>query len=154
MKEFVLTQPYSTVEEMLNSGEVAVYKEELQQGNIEKYAIVSRIGNRYDLNGKKIENYADNPFIAKEDVIVFTCDEITNEDVIEEASITVEKILEEEDMKYCEIEMFIDKEIEKAVAEIKEKHAQEIAVLKEKHAEELANAKYEAKAELIAKLNA
>ena len=57
-------------------------------------------------------------------------------------------------MKYCEIEMFIDKEIEKAVAEIKEKHAQEIAVLKEKHAEELANAKYEAKAELIAKLNA
>ena len=31
---------------------------------------MSRIGNRYDLNGNKIENYANNPFIAKEDAIV------------------------------------------------------------------------------------
>ena len=70
MKEFVLTQPYSTVEEMVNSGEVAVYKEELQQGNIEKYAIVSRIGNRYDLNGKKIEDFVKNPYLKKKQDVV------------------------------------------------------------------------------------
>ena len=58
MKEFILTQPYTTIEEMVNSGELSVYKEELQQGNIEKYAIVSRIGNRYDIEGKKIELHA------------------------------------------------------------------------------------------------
>lgn len=149
MKEFVLTQPYSTVEEMLNSGEVAVYKEELQQGNIEKYAIVSRIGNRYDLNGKKIEDFVKNPYLKKKQDVV----ENVKIEIAETLSVEEEK-MEVKTMKYCEIEMFIDKEIEKAVAEIKEKHAQEIAVLKEKHAEELANAKYEAKAELIAKLNA
>lgn len=149
MKEFVLTQPYSTVEEMVNSGEVAVYKEELQQGNIEKYAIVSRIGNRYDLNGKKIEDFVKNPYLKKKQDVV----ENVKIEIAETLSVEEEK-MEVKTMKYCEIEMFIDKEIEKAVAEIKEKHAQEIAVLKEKHAEELANAKYEAKAELIAKLNA
>ena len=153
MKEFVLTQPYSTVEEMVNSGEVAVYKEELQQGNIEKYAIVSRIGNRYDLQGNKIENYVDNPFIEKEDVIVFTCDEITKEDVIEKADKTIEKILEEEYMKYIEIERLIDAEIEKAVAEVNEKYEKEIISLKEAHENELASAKEKVKAELLAKLN-
>ena len=149
MKEFILTQPYNSIEEMLNSGEVAVYKEELQQGNIEKYAIVSRIGNRYDLNGKKIEDFVKNPYLKKKQDVV----ENVKIEIAETLSVEEEK-MEVKTMKYCEIEMFIDKEIEKAVAEIKEKHAQEIAVLKEKHAEELANAKYEAKAELIAKLNA
>ena len=68
MKEFVLTQSYATIDEMLHSGEVEVYKEELQQGNIEKYAIVSRIGNRYDLNGIKIDGFVDNPFSKKKEV--------------------------------------------------------------------------------------
>ena len=102
MKEFILTQPYGSLEEMLNSAEVAVYREELQQCNIEKYAIVSRIGNRYDLSGKKIEDLADNPFFHKEEMVV---EEI--------ASTTEEKVTEERSMKYCEIEMLIDKEIEK-----------------------------------------
>ena len=152
MKEFVLTQPYSTVEEMLNSGEVAVYKEELQQGNIEKYAIVSRIGNRYDLQGNKIEDFVDNPFLVKENIPVSYC-EITNEDVVEEADTTIEEILGEKTMKYVEIENLIDAEVEEAVAKVETKFKKEIITLKEQHAQELANAKEEAKAELLAKLN-
>ena len=149
MKEFILTQPYNTLEEMLNSGEVAVYKEELEQGDIEKYAIVSRIGNRYDLNGKKIEDFVKNPYLKKKQDVV----ENVKIETAETLSVEEQKT-EVKTMKYCEIEMFIDKEIEKAVAEVEEKHAQEIAVLKEAHAQELANAKYEVKAELLAKLNA
>lgn len=153
MKEFVLTQPYNSLEEMLNSGEVDVYRAELETGNIEKYAIVSRIGNRYDLNGNKIEDFVDNPFLVKEDIPVSYC-EIANEDVVEEAGITVEEMLEDKDMKYFEIEALIDKEVENAVAVAKAQHEQEIAQLKEEHAQELANAKAEVKAELLAKLNA
>jgi hypothetical protein len=152
MKEFVLTQPYASLEEMLNSAEVAIYKEELEQGFIEKYAIVSRIGNRYDLNGNKIEDFVDNPFLVKEDIPVSYC-EITKEDVIEDAGVTVEEFLGGKTMKYCEIEVLIDNEIDKAVSLVKLEHEQEIAKLKEEHAQELAKAKEEAKAELIAKLN-
>lgn len=153
MKEFVLTQPYGSLYEMLNSGEVAVYKEELQQGNIEKYAIVSRIGNRYDVSGKKIEDFAINPYyknLQKDDVFVF--DEIRREDVIE--SVEKNKIMEGTVVKYFEIEKLIDAEIEKAVLEVNEKYEKELAYLKEKHAQELANAKEQVKAELLAKLNA
>ena len=153
MKEFVLTQPYGSVEEMLNSAEVGIYKEELQQGNIEKYAIVSRIGNRYDLDGNKIEDFVDNPFFAKEDMPVFSCDKITNEDIIEEAGITIDEFLGGKTMKYFEIEKLIDAEVEKAITEVKEKYEKEIKELKNTHENELANAKAQAKAELLAKLN-
>ena len=149
MKEFVLTQPYASLDEMLNSAEVAVYKEELQQGNIEKYAIVSRIGNRYDLNGKKIEGFAENPYLKKKQDVV--------EDVkIETAEILSvnEKKTEEDNMKYFEIEALIDKEIEKAVEEVNAKYEKELAELKATHEQELATAKAEVKAELLAKLNA
>ena len=149
MKEFVLTQPYSTVEEMVNSGEVAVYKEELQQGNIEKYAIVSRIGNRYDLNGKKIEDFVKNPYLKKKQDVV----ENVKIEIAETLSVEEEKT-EVKTMKYLEIEALIDKEIEKAVAEVNAKYEQELSALKEKHAQELATAKAEVKAELIAKLTA
>lgn len=144
MKEFNLTQPYATLEEMMNSAEVAIYKEELQQGNIEQYAIVSRIGNRYDLNGNKVEDFAPNPFCHKEEVV----------EVEAPTEIKEEKETEETSMKYLEIEALIDKEIEKAVAEVNAKYEQELSALKEKHAQELATAKAEVKAELIAKLNA
>lgn len=142
MKEFVLTQPYGNLEEMLNSGEVAVYKEELQQGNIEKYAIVSRIGNRYDLDGNKIEDYVVNPYCNNN--------------------------VEVKEMKYTEIEALIDKEVEKAVAKekalheeavatLKAKHNTEIEELKQQHANNLAELKNEikavVKAEILAKLN-
>lgn len=152
MKEFILTQPYGNLEEMLNSAEVGIYKEELQQGNIEKYAIVSRIGNRYDLQGNKIADFVDNPFLVKEDIPVSYC-EITNEDVVEEADTTIEEILGEKTMKYVEIENLIDAEVEEAVAKVETKFKKEIITLKEQHAQELANAKEEAKAELLAKLN-
>lgn len=152
MKEFILTQPYANLEEMLNSAEVTIYKEELQQSNIEKYAIVSRIGNRYDLDGNKIEDFVDNPFIVKqEDVPVSYC-EVTKEDVIEEASITVEKMLEDETMKYAEVEKVIDNEIKKAVDNVKNEYKQVIAGMKEAHAVEIEKVKEEVKAELIAKL--
>lgn len=155
MKEFVLTQSYATIDEMLHSGEVEVYKEELQQGNIEKYAIVSRIGNRYDLNGIKIDGFVDNPFRNKKEI------EKKDFDAVEEIE---EKILEEINMKYLEIETFIDNEIAKAIEEtrltfekkiedLKEQHNAEIEKLKEAHALELAQVKYDIKAELIAKLN-
>lgn len=138
MKEFVLTQPYASLDEMINSAEVAVYKEELQQGDIEEYAIVSRIGNRYDLDGNKIEGFATNPFCK-----------------VAEASTEIkeEKVTEETGMKYIEIEKLIDAEIEKAVAEVNEKYEKELFALKEKHAQELATAKETVKAELLAKLN-
>ena len=168
MKEFILTQPYSNLEEMLNSAEVGIYKEELLQGNIEKYAIVSRIGNRYDLNGNKIEDFVDNPFLVKqEDAPVSYCESI-NEDVVEEKGITAEKKLEGEVMKYPEVEAFIDEVVAKQIegvkisykeeiAKIKAQHEQEVAELKRFHEDELAtakaNAKAEAKAELLAKLN-
>lgn len=152
MKEFVLTQPYANLEEMLNSAEVGIYKEELQQGNIEKYAIVSRIGNRYDLQGNKIEDFVDNPFLVKENIPVSYC-EITNEDVVEEAGITVEEILEGKTMKYFEIEKLIDAEIEKAVADVKLQHEQDIAELKASHEIELMNIKAEVKAEILKKIN-
>lgn len=145
MKEFNLTQPYATLEEMMNSAEVAIYKEELQQGSIEKYAIVSRIGNRYDLNGNKVEDFAINPFCChKEEKVV----------EVEAPTEIEEKVMEETSMKYLEIEALIDKEIEKAVAEVNAKYEQELSALKEKHAQELATAKAEVKAELLAKLNA
>lgn len=157
MKEFILTQPYGSLEEMINSGEVDVYRAELETGNIEKYAIVSRIGNRYDLNGNKIEEFADNPFFVKEDIPAFVCEKITNEDVVEEAGITIEEFIGGKTMKYFEIEKLIDAEVEKAVAECNAKHEQEVAELKRVHEDELAtakaNAKAEAKEELLAKLN-
>lgn len=132
MKEFVLTQPYANVEEMINSAEVAIYKEELQQGDIEKYAIVSRIGNRYDLSGNKIEDFINNPFYTE---------------------IKEEPLSGGKDMKYFEIETLIDVEVANAVAALKSKHEKEIEVLKETHEKEIAVAKEQARAELIAKLN-
>lgn len=136
MKEFILTQSYSTIEEMLNSGEVAVYKDELKQGNIDEYAIVSRVGNRYDLQGNKIANHAKNPFL----IVVETVEE-------------EKEIMEENKMKYVEIETLIDNEIEKAVAEVNARHEKELAELKEKYTVELENAKAAVKAEIIAKIN-
>lgn len=147
MKEFVLTQPYASVEEMLNSAEVGIYKEELEQSGVEKYAIVSRIGNRYDLQGNKIEGFADNPFGVAFVTLPF-----------------IEEKTEENNMKYFEIEMLIDKEIEKAIEEakvahkkqldeLKAQHQVEIANLKAKHIEEMAEIKANVKAELIARLN-
>lgn len=145
MKEFVLTQPYATIEEMLSSGEVAVYKEELEQGNIKKYAIVSRIGNRYDLCGNKIENFVDNPFYNTQHL------DRSEEDI-------EEKNAEEKNMKYLEIEEMIDDEIqsaiESALADAEVKHEQEICKLEEAHAIELAKVRESVKVELLAKLNA
>lgn len=158
MKEFVLTQPYASLDEMLNSAEVGIYAEELKEGNIEKYAIVSRIGNRYNLKGEKIEGFVENPFIQK-----------SQENVIEETDYNVKEetieIMEEKTMKYPEIERVIDETVakqvegvklvyEEEIAKIKAQHEQEVAELKSTHEIELANAKAEAKAELIAKLNA
>ena len=151
MKEFVLTQPYGSMEEMLNSVEVAIYKEELEQFPIEKYAIVSRIGNRYDLDGNKIEDFAFNPFINKVVVVPLPfVEQSTNEEisVVEEI-----KIMEEEEMKYPEIEQIVDKVVAEQVEGVKAVYEEKIAVLKEEHAKEIVNAKAEAKAELIAKLN-
>lgn len=169
MKEFILTQPYGSLEEMLNSAEVAVYREELQQCNIEKYAIVSRIGNRYDLNGNKIEGFVDNPFFIKEEKCA-CCNELEcicdNEKIVNEGNFE-EKNREGTNMKYPEIEAFVDEVVsrqiegvklayEEEIAKIKAQHEQEIAELKEFHESELAtakaNAKTEAKEELLAKL--
>lgn len=131
MKEYILTQPYSNMEEMLNSAEVGIYKEELSNCTDEEYAIISRIGNRYDIFGNKIENYALNPFITKEYKK-------------EETEIT---------MKYAEIETLIDNEISKAVAEVKNMYEQEIAKINEHHNEEMALVKENIKAEIIEMLN-
>lgn len=126
MKEYVLTQSYPTINDMIESGEVKVYIDELKYGDIDKYAIVSRIGNRYNINGEKIVDFVQNPFFAEE--------------------AKKENIKEVTDMKYSEIETLIDNEIAKAVeAAIIEKD-NEIAEIK-------AAAKEQAKAELIAKLN-
>lgn len=158
MKEFILTQSYGSIEEMLNSVEVAIYKEELQQGNIEKYAVVSRVGNRYDIDGNKIEDFVDNPFVG-------TVEKAPLPYVVE----AVEEKMEEKEMKYPEVEAFIDGVVEKQIEDVKRayeeeitrlkvEHAQEIAELKRVHEDELAtakeNAKAEAREELLAKLNA
>ena len=130
MKEFILTQPYNSIEEMVNSGEMAVYVDELKQHSISKYAIVSRIGNRYDIHGNRIEGFIDNPF-----------------------GVNVEELKTEGiSMKYLEIEALIDAEVEKATAELKVKHEQEIESLKQVHELELANVKSQVKAEILAKL--
>lgn len=151
MKEFILTQSYATIEDMLNSGEVAVYIEELQQCNIDFYAIVSRIGNRYNIRGEKIIGYEQNPYSLVNAQEVTTEVEVVVEN--ETTEIVKEKKEEETDMKYVEIEALINAEIEKAVAEVKSAYEQEIATLKEQHEKELAEVKEQAKAELIAKLN-
>ena len=139
MKEFALTQPYATTDEMINSAEVGVYKEELRCSNEEDYAIVSRIGNRYDLFGNKIERFAKNPFMA-------TTEKLS----------AVQEIQKEEQpiMKYAEIETLIDNEVAKAVAEVKVVYEQQIINLKAQHDAEIANVKENVKAELIARLNA
>lgn len=139
MKELKLTQSYSTIDEMLKSEEVEAFVSELEKGEIAEYAIVSRIGNRYDLDGKKIAQYAFNPYFSAAD----------------ETSVTVEenKKQGENTMKYAEIETLINNEIAKAVAEVTEKYEKQFTELKEQHAQELANTKYEIRAELLAKLN-
>lgn len=139
MKEFILKQSYASIDEMLQSEELKEFVNELKQGDVDEYAIVSRIGNRYDLDGKKIAKYADNPYFA----------------TTEKIAVVVEGNKEqgENSMKYTEIETLIDNEIAKVVSEITARHDQELAELKEKHAQELANAKYEVRAELLAKLN-
>lgn len=151
MKEFILTQSYATIEDMVNSGEVAVYREELQQGNIEFYAIVSRIGNRYDICGNKISGYVQNPYLLINVPVEETIQQDAVQNVTKPAEVVEieEKKEEETDMKYAEIEALIDAEIEK----VKATYEQEIAILKEQHEKELADAKEQAKAELIAKLN-
>ena len=164
MKEFILTQSYGSIEEMLNSVEVAIYKEELQQGSIEKYAVVSRVGNKYDIDGHKIEDFVDNPFFAKEE----KCTCYNELECICDNEGNFEEKMEEKEMKYPEIEAFVDGVVEKQVegvkrayeekiAKFKAQHEQEIAELKELHESELAtakaNAKAEAKEELLAKLN-
>ena len=152
MKEFVLTQSYATIEDMLNSGEVAVYKEELMQGDIDFYAIVSRIGNRYDIYGNKIEGYVQNPYLLCQ---MSVCEHQEEAQNVVEPIIEIEHKKEEEiDIKYANIENLIDAEIENAVAQVKIAHEQKIATLKEQHEKELAEVKEQAKAELIAKLNA
>lgn len=139
MKELKLTQSYSTIDEMLKSEEVKEFIQNLKKSDISEYAIVSRIGNHYDLDGKKIAKYAPNPYFS----------------VAEVSSVTVEenKKQGENTMKYAEIETLINNEIAKAVAEVTEKYEKQFTELKEQHAQELANTKYEIRAELIAKLN-
>lgn len=140
MKEFRLTQSYATIKDMLNSEEVNNIKIELQENlNIAEYAIVSRIGNHYDLSGNKIAQYAHNPYFS----------------TVEETSVVVEenKKQGETEMKYAEIEALIDNEIAKAVEEVNARHEQELAELKEKYTAELENAKEAVKAEIIAKIN-
>lgn len=136
MKEFILTQSYATIEEMINSDEIAIYKEELKQSKINAYAIVSRIGNRYDFEGNKIDNFVFNPYYKEQET-----------EVIEEISTTEEinEKMEETSMKYAEIEVLIDKEVENAIAELNAQHEQELERVRNE-------AKQEAKAEIIAKL--
>ena len=152
MKEFILTQSYATIEEMINSEEVAVIKEELNKRNIDLYAIVSHIGNRYNIYGEKINGgYAQNPYLLCQ----------VQEDTQNVVEPVIEEIKEEEtDMKYAEIEALIDAEIKKAVDNVKAEYElkisayeNDIAVREEEHKQALANAKAEAKAELLAKLN-
>ena len=130
MKEFFLTQEYSNLTEMINSDEVAIYKKELQTSDIEKYAIVSRIGNRYDLDGNYISDFVVNPYLQVEE----------------------EKITEVDKMKYAEIEAVIDNIINTAVEKVKAEYEERIATLETAHEVELAQAKAEAKSEAIAEL--
>lgn len=136
MKELKLIQSYSTIDEMLKSEEVKEFIQNLKKSDISEYAIVSRIGNHYDLDGKKIAQYAPNPYVT-------VC--VNTE--------TENKKQGENTMKYAEIETLINNEIAKAVAEVTEKYEKQFTELKEQHAQELANTKYEIRAELIAKLN-
>lgn len=139
MKELILTQSYSTINDMLNSEEVKEFVKELEQGNIDEYAVVSRIGNRYNLDGKRISKFAQNPYVTTS----------ANISQVE----TENKKQGENTMKYTEIEALIDNEIAKAVADINAKHEQELAELKEKYTAELESAKATVKAEIIAKIN-
>lgn len=142
MKEFVLTQPYLSVDEMVNSGEVAVYKDELQNCGEELYAIVSRTGKRYDLFGNKIDDFAQNPFLGK------------NENgQVQDLTIIEEKKVENEEMKYSNIEALIDAEVAKAIEQIKAEHAKEIENLKAEHAKEILTVHDTVKAELLAKIS-
>lgn len=152
MKEFVLTQSYGTIEEMVNSSELDVCRDELKQGIIQEYAIVSRIGNRYDIYGNKIEGFTQNPYL------ICQCQSELNDVLLQDAVncpiCKIEENKEESEMKYPEIEALIDEIVKSAIEGVKLAHAEEIAKLKEDHAVELVKAKEEAKAELIAKLNA
>lgn len=151
MKEFMLTQSYISIGEMLNSGEMAVYQDELKEGNIDKYAIVSRIGNRYDINGNKIAGVVDNPFINVPAPVVEVVEEKKEIEEIEEI---IEKVEVIDTMKYAEIEALIDAEINKAVEGIKAEYEQKLADLKFHHEREIAEVGAKVKAELLAKLNA
>lgn len=139
MKDFVLTKPYSTIDEMLNSEEVTIFKEELKNGNFENYAIVSRTGKRYDLKGNKIDSFAKNPFFETQ----------------EEEKTIIEKNQTEEqkEMKYLDIESLIDKEVAKAVEETRIMYEKEIENLKLQHANELISIKDKVKAEILSKIN-
>lgn len=153
MKEFILTQSYATIEEMINSDEMAIYIEELKTSKVEEYAIVSRTQKRYDINGNKIENFVKNPFIVEEIA--------ANEPVIEK------NVLEENKMKYCEVESAIDKVVYDIIKQTNAKCFEEIEALKIAHENEISNlkeeyenqlinvkesARTEAKAEILAKL--
>jgi len=154
MKEFELTQSYGTIEEMINSEEIAVIKEELSKGEIEFYAIVSRIGNKYDIAGNKIVDCAQNPYLLCQAPVCEQQEAIFQSEIFAEpVDVEIEKIEEENEMKYPEIEALIDEIVAKEIEGVNLAHAEEIAKLKEEHAIELENAKAEAKAELIAKLN-
>lgn len=126
MKEFNLTQSYTSVEDMVNSEEVASFKNELAQQNIDCYAIISHIGNRYDVFGNKISGYAQNPYLKLEEV---------------------------KKMKYDDIEKLVDTLIESAVATIRSEYEQKITALTAQHEKQLADAKEQAKVDLIAKLS-
>lgn len=138
MKDFVLTKPYSTIEDMLNSEEVTIFKEELKNGNFENYAIVSRTGKRYDLKGNKIDSFAKNPFFEQHE---------------ETTIIEKNQTEEQKEMKYVDIESLIDKEVAKAVEETRIMYEKEIENLKLQHANELISIKDTVKAEILSKIN-
>ena len=138
MKDFVLTKPYSTIDEMLNSEEVTIFKEELKNGNFENYAIVSRTGKRYDLKGNKIDSFAKNPFFEQHE---------------ETTIIEKNQTEEQKEMKYVDIESLIDKEVAKAVEETRIMYEKEIENLKLQHANELISIKDKVKAEILSKIN-
>lgn len=138
MKDFVLTKPYSTIEDMLNSEEVTIFKEELKNGNFENYAIVSRTGKRYDLKGNKIDSFAKNPFFEQHE---------------ETTIIEKNQTEEQKEMKYVDIESLIDKEVAKAVEATRITYEKEIENLKLQHANELISIKDTVKAEILSKIN-
>ena len=51
MKEYVLTQSYPTINDMIESGEVKVYIDELKYGDIDKYAVALKSGGMLILSG-------------------------------------------------------------------------------------------------------